>query len=176
MLVFRETLGVLFTCYLRFEIRLFALLPTKLNTTIASSKAFLSRHFTFLRIISISVCNSITDFLPLLYFWDYLGVSNRVLMGFLGVFMTLMEDVCSVLGVAKDKSLFTRLKYSNEVITAWKVSKYRVFSDPYFPVFGLNTNNKKLRIWTLFTQWILKSIVFINAIWITFKISSLILS
>ena len=23
--------------------------------------------------------------------------------------------------------------------TAWKVSKYRVFSGPYFPVFGLNT-------------------------------------
>ena len=25
------------------------------------------------------------------------------------------------------------------IITAWKVSKYRVFSGPYFPVFGLNT-------------------------------------
>ena len=23
--------------------------------------------------------------------------------------------------------------------TAWKVSKYKVFSGPYFPVFGLNT-------------------------------------
>ena len=54
--------------------------------------------------------------------------------------------------------------------TAWKVSTYGVFSGPYFPVFGLNTNiyevnlriysvrirentdYKKLRIWTLFTQ------------------------
>ena len=25
------------------------------------------------------------------------------------------------------------------VVTAWKVSKYGVFSCPYFPVFGLNT-------------------------------------
>ena len=25
-------------------------------------------------------------------------------------------------------------------VTAWKVSKYRVFSGPYFPVFGLNTD------------------------------------
>ena len=25
------------------------------------------------------------------------------------------------------------------MITAWKVSKYRVFSGPYFPAFGLNT-------------------------------------
>ena len=25
------------------------------------------------------------------------------------------------------------------IFTAWKVSKYRVFSGPYFPVFGLNT-------------------------------------
>ena len=52
------------------------------------------------------------------------------------------------------------------LITAWKVSKYGVFSGPYFPVFGLesvflysfrtqeNTDQKKLRIWTLFTQWI----------------------
>ena len=32
--------------------------------------------------------------------------------------------------------------------TAWKVSKYRVISGPYFPVFGLNTDiygvNKKI--------------------------------
>ena len=56
-------------------------------------------------------------------------------------------------------------------ITAWKVSKYRVFSGPYFPAFGLNTDRysvslciqsecgkmrtrKKFRIWTIFTQWI----------------------
>ena len=53
--------------------------------------------------------------------------------------------------------------------TAWKVSICRVFSGPYFPAFGLNTerylrispysvrarkntDQKKLRIWTLFTQ------------------------
>ena len=33
------------------------------------------------------------------------------------------------------------------------MSQYGVFSGPYFPVFGLNTDEKKLRIWTLFTQW-----------------------
>ena len=27
----------------------------------------------------------------------------------------------------------------NLIYTAWKVSKYRVISGPYFPVFGLNT-------------------------------------
>ena len=32
---------------------------------------------------------------------------------------------------------------------AEKVSKYGVFSGPFFHAFGL----KKLRIWTLFTQW-----------------------
>ena len=25
------------------------------------------------------------------------------------------------------------------MLTVWKVSKYRMFSGPYFPVFGLNT-------------------------------------
>ena len=49
------------------------------------------------------------------------------------------------------------------LITAWKVSKYGVFSGPYFPVLDLNTeiyskymkntDQKKLVIWTLFTQW-----------------------
>ena len=43
--------------------------------------------------------------------------------------------------------------------TAWKVSKYGVFSGPYFPVFSRNaeiwenTDQKKLHIWTLFRQW-----------------------
>ena len=41
------------------------------------------------------------------------------------------------------------------IYTAWKVSIYGVFSGPYFPVFGLNTEIywKKPCIWTLFTQW-----------------------
>ena len=33
------------------------------------------------------------------------------------------------------------------------MSQYGVFSDPYFPAFGLNTDQKQLCIWTLFTQW-----------------------
>ena len=35
---------------------------------------------------------------------------------------------------------------------AYKVSKHRVFSGPYFPVFGLNTDQKKLLIRTFFAQ------------------------
>ena len=38
-----------------------------------------------------------------------------------------------------------------------QVSKYVAFSGPYIPVFGLNTGKngpEKLRIWTLFTQWL----------------------
>ena len=43
-----------------------------------------------------------------------------------------------------------------------KLPKYGVFSGPYFPAFGLNkmrenTDQKKLVIWTLFTQRLLKS-------------------
>ena len=33
----------------------------------------------------------------------------------------------------------TAYQWNNLVITAWKVSKYGVFSGLYFPVFGLNT-------------------------------------
>ena len=40
------------------------------------------------------------------------------------------------------------------LITAWIVSKYEAFPGPYFPVFGLNTGQRKLRIWTTFTQWL----------------------
>ena len=31
-------------------------------------------------------------------------------------------------------------------LIAWKVSKYGVFSGPYSPAFGLNTDQKKLHI------------------------------
>ena len=40
--------------------------------------------------------------------------------------------------------------------TAWKVSKYGVFSGPYFQIFSPNTGKhlpEKLRILILFTQW-----------------------
>ena len=55
-----------------------------------------------------------------------------------------------------------------KMCTAWKVSKYGVFSGLCFPVFGLqnllsksphslrireNTNQKNIRVWTLFTQF-----------------------
>ena len=36
--------------------------------------------------------------------------------------------------------------------TAWKVSKYRVFSGLYFPAFSQNTDQKKFCFWTLFSQ------------------------
>ena len=59
--------------------------------------------------------------------------------------------------------------------TAWKMSKYGVFSSSYFPVFGLDTGkyepekapyldtfhtvsgiigNQSYHSWTLFTQWL----------------------
>ena len=66
--------------------------------------------------------------------------------------------------------------------TAWKVSQYGVFSVPYFPVFGLNTeifstfsvriqantNQKKLRIWKLFTQ----CRFFVNFCWFSYYLSN----
>ena len=39
--------------------------------------------------------------------------------------------------------------------TAWKVSKYGVISGPDSVRIQENTNQKQLRIWTLFTQWAL---------------------
>ena len=72
-------------------------------------------------------------------------------------------------------------------ITAWEVFKYGVFSGPYFPAFGQNTdrygvslriqsecgkmwNWKNLRIWTLFTQWCTKRLI--NIFQIIYKDSS----
>ena len=61
-----------------------------------------------------------------------------------------------------------QLNFRRKCSTAWKVSKYGVFSGPYFPALGLNTercrispysvrmrgntDQKQLRIWTIFTQ------------------------
>ena len=64
----------------------------------------------------------------------------------------------------------TRIWKSMTKDTAWKVSKYRLSSGPYFPIFGLNTKiysvnlpiqsayrkietRKKFRFCILFTQW-----------------------
>ena len=41
------------------------------------------------------------------------------------------------------------------LITVGKVAKYGVFSGPYFPSFGQNTDQRKRRIWTLLSQCIL---------------------
>ena len=54
-------------------------------------------------------------------------------------------------------------KKNHNLVTAWKVSKYGIYSSPYFPAFQLNmerysvqmrenTDQKKLRIWTLLPQ------------------------
>ena len=67
--------------------------------------------------------------------------------------------------------------------TTWKVPKYGVFSGPYFPTFGLNTERYsvrmrentdqiKLHIWTLFTysiivDWILRAHFFIYLLHMT---------
>ena len=37
------------------------------------------------------------------------------------------------------RSYFAEYYFLTETNTAWKVSKYEVFSGPYFPVFGLDT-------------------------------------
>ena len=69
---------------------------------------------------------------------------------------------------------YSKLPCQN-IIIAWKVSKYGVFSGQYFPAFGLNTERNsvslciqfecgkiqtrnKLHIWTLFMQWMLGQI------------------
>ena len=43
-----------------------------------------------------------------------------------------------------------------ETFTAWKVCKYRVFSGPYFPVFGLNTE-----IYSVYTPFQISLILFL---------------
>ena len=53
------------------------------------------------------------------------------------------------------RSLKTKAVHQHEIDNAWQVSKYEVFSGPYFPLFGMNTeiygvqenvDQKKLRI------------------------------
>ena len=46
--------------------------------------------------------------------------------------------------------------------TAWKVSKYGVFSGPYSVLMRENKDQKKLRILTLFTHWKLKQIMYMK--------------
>ena len=56
----------------------------------------------------------------------------------------MQDSVCiinvSTIHITENQSSFT---FRN---TAWKVSKYRVFSGPYFPAFGLNTERYELSL------------------------------
>ena len=70
--------------------------------------------------------------------------SNSVLFKFLAIFSCLYSNVKDITFHLKACKIVT--------LTARKVSKCGVFPGPYFPAFGLNTDQKKLRIWTLFTQ------------------------
>ena len=42
--------------------------------------------------------------------------------------------------------IFLRLRHYTPAYTAWKMSKYIVFSGPYFPAFGLNTERYKVSL------------------------------
>ena len=80
---------------------------------------------------------------------------------------TLSRRKKTCLTIAEMITFGTNIINSFWSVTAWKVSKYGVFSVPYFPAFELNTgispysvrmrentDQKKLRIWTPFTQWV----------------------
>ena len=51
-----------------------------------------------------------------------------------------------------------------KTVAVWKVSKFRVFSGPYFPLFGLNTGNygpKNLWIWShLLQKSLMENLIF----------------
>ena len=75
-------------------------------------------------------------------------------------------QTCSTLIFTVEIPRWKRSQYFLRIFTAWKVSKDGVFFGPYFPVFVLNTeisysvqiqentDQKKPRIWTRFTQWL----------------------
>ena len=74
------------------------------------------------------------------------------------------QTICGLLPTnclsAFDHFVGLALKVLKGSSIVWKVPKYGVFSGPYFPVFrhtagSGNTDQKKLRIWTMFMQYYL---------------------
>ena len=82
-----------------------------------------------------------------------------------GVFSEKPKITCVLLSsifTNSDTHLFTNYSFA---ITAWKVFKYGVFLSRIFPYsvrMQENTDQKKLRIWTIFTQWMLLRIIKIH--------------
>ena len=68
--------------------------------------------------------------------WEMTFCSPRALTG--DSFKRLNE-ICDVISNCAWKCGRARIMKLTKTNTAWKVFKYRVFSGPYFPVFGLNT-------------------------------------
>ena len=59
------------------------------------------------------------------------------------LFANYMQDICKI--GTRLRSVFCRdFESVRTKCTAWKVSKYGLFSDPYFPVFNLNTENYRV--------------------------------
>ena len=80
---------------------------------------------------------------------------------FSGPYILIVEEAMSTFEINKSRSDSLNFKILNfdglkilQNVTAWKVSKYGVFSGPYFLTFVLNTEQKKLRIWTIFKQYV----------------------
>ena len=68
--------------------------------------------------------------------WEMTFCSPRALTG--DSFKRL-DEICDVISNCAWKCGRARIMKLTKTNTAWKVFKYRVFSGPYFPVFGLNT-------------------------------------
>ena len=93
----------------------------------------------------------------LIIIWTYMQCGVRVFLNFKG---PITWDI---------RHIRFKLATYGKRCTAWKMFKYGIFSGPYFPAFGLNTERyfvslhiqsecgkirtkKKIRIWTHFTQ------------------------
>ena len=85
-------------------------------------------------------------------FWVIMTTSARChVHAVINIFYITVFFLCSIQTSEKFwrfSDVFSGYRIEN---TAWKVSKYGIFSGPYFPVFGLNTEKygpEKSRIWS----------------------------
>ena len=85
---------------------------------------------------------------------------NRRLHLMISYFLLLVVKWFFMIGELFFTNVFTN---TFVIIIVRKLSKYRIFSGLYFPTFRLNTEQKKLRIWTLFMKW---TIVITTFIWV----------
>ena len=89
--------------------------------------------------LNFHICISVPLNLSIILLWIFLFIESMDLVLSIILYLTQRNQLSFFVMLLGLKTAFGWIYRGIFSHTAWKVSKYGVFSGPYFPLFGLNT-------------------------------------